>query len=383
MNRFNKVSALLTVAFVMAVIFITPASALMSNPISKFNSINSMTSKTDLTINLSASGLSEQDQENFDMIQPMIDDMRISTISKFEKNPSGILGNEYMHLMMNIGGTPIDTSIWAKTDLTDKTPSIKEIIRVPKTLSEYLPTEAQGKEYAVLDMSKQADAKYDWNKFASASSKLVDAVTNSVTSLPAGLLPIKDRGTSKLKTSEGVINVHNYTLKLDDNTLKLLMKYSVNNLSTNKNVITALKDYLIAVNASDGKEAKELSNGIDKEIPGFIKDFNTSMDNLKNTKIVGKKGIVINYSVNGSGYIVNANGVVDLAAKASDINQFDNTNNDLQVSKDSGIYDLTVKFNSNMYNINKGTKVTLPYLNKKNSFDLFKVMDGMNGVVNQ
>jgi hypothetical protein len=120
MNRLRKVSLFMVAIFVSVLFYMTPANALLNNPISKLNSINSMTSKTDLTVNLSASGLSTQDQETFDMLQPYIDNMRISTVSKMDRNTNHTLNNEYMHLMMNIGGTPLDTSMWAKTDLTGK-----------------------------------------------------------------------------------------------------------------------------------------------------------------------------------------------------------------------------------------------------------------------
>jgi hypothetical protein len=255
---------------------------------------------------------------------------------------------------------------------------VEEIVRVPQMLSGFLPTDLQGKEYAVLDLSKQINGKVDMNKLATASSKLMEAMTNSVTSFSPGLLFIKDRGTGTLKNPEGTVKVHNYTLKLDDNTFKLLMKYSVNNMATNKDVINALKDYVIAASATNDTDAKELSSQIDKELPGFIKDFNTSMESLKNTKIVGDKGIVINYSVNNNGYIVNTNGAINLVVKASTLGLADNTDNSSQASKDNGVYNFTVKFNSNMYNINKNTKVIFPYLDKKNSFDLSKAMDEMD-----
>lgn len=385
MNRLRKISVFVAFAFVIAAFYILPAGAAMSSPISKYNDINSMTNKTDITINLSASGLSAADREEFDNIQPFLDNMRISTVSKYNRNQARTQADEYMHLMVNIGGTPLDTSMWVKSDLTGKTPAMKEIIRVPQMFSDYLPTEAQGKEYAVLNMTQAVNSKVDQSKLASATNKLADAITNSLAGFPTGLLPVKDRGTGTLKTPEGVINVHNYTLKLDDTTLKLLMKYSVNDLAKNKDVITALKDYLIAVNGSNDTEAKDLSNQIDKGLPGFIKDFNNSMDSFKNTKIVGKKGIVINYSLNSDGYIVNSNGVIDIVAKASTLSQAENAVDHANISKDNGTYDLTVKFNSITYNINKGTKIIFPYLDNKNSFDFIKTMEAANDLsqVNQ
>jgi hypothetical protein len=40
-----------------------------------------------------------------------------------------------------------------------------------------------------------------------------------------------------------------------------------------------------------------------------------------------------------------------------------------------------VKFDSDMYNINKGNKVVFPYQDKKNSFDFLKVMDEINNTI--
>jgi hypothetical protein len=378
MNRLKKLSIIVMVVFVVIAIQIAPAGAAMSNAIIKYNNINSMTNSTDLTINIAASGLSSEDKDNFDMVQSIINNLKISAVTKLVKTPDNKKMDEYLHLMTNIGGTPINTSIWTKSDLTGKTPIMKEIIRVPSMFSDFMPTGAKGKEYAVLDMSKQTNSAQSADKLAAASTKLTAAITNSIGSFSPGLLLIKDRGTGTLKNQAGTINVHNYTLTLNDATLKSLMKYSVNNLANDKDVITALKEYLIAINSANDNEAKDLSTQFDKEVPNFIKDFNASMNDMKNTKLVGKKGIVINYSINKDGYIVNANGVVDLLFGASMLNEAASTINQTKTSKAMGTYNLTLRFNSNMYNINSGTKITFPYLDKNNSFDALKVMDDTN-----
>lgn len=94
MNKFRKVLVLITLAFVAVLLYITPVIAKMINPILKYNTITSMTSKTDLTINLSASGLSEKDKETFDALQPLIDNMRISAVSKMGRNSNRTLNYE-------------------------------------------------------------------------------------------------------------------------------------------------------------------------------------------------------------------------------------------------------------------------------------------------
>jgi hypothetical protein len=261
------------------------------------------------------------------MFQPMIDNMRISNFAKAYKNTNNTVNNGYMHMMVNIAGMPYDITNWSKTDLTGKTPLVKQIIRVPSMMSDFLPSDVQGKEYAVIDMRKEVNGNLDMSKLTAQINKLSSSITNTIASFNSGLLPIKYRGKGTFKTLAGkTINVHNYTIKLNDTTFKLLMKHLVNNLAKDKDVIADLKEYMIVANTntSNDNESKEISKQIDGQTSNFIKEFNNSMEGLKNTKIVGKKGIVINYSVNEQGYIVNANGVIDLMVKASMLSQRDN-----------------------------------------------------------
>lgn len=372
MKRFRKISIVVIAIFAATMIQISSASAQMNNLITKYNSISSLTSKTDVTMNLSASGLSTSEQDNFDMIQPFLDNLRISTVNKYYRSSDNTTENEYMHLMANLGGMPFDTSLWLKSDLSGKAPSMKEIIRVPSMLSEFLPNVDYGKEYGVIDMGNSGG---NMSKVGDASEKFTNSIINNLSDIPAGIMSMKDRGTGSLKINGVVTKVHNYTLKLSDTSFKKLLSVSVNNMATNKDIISALKEYLTAADSADDNGAKALSTEIDNGIPNFIKYFNKAMANLNNAKLVGNHGIVINYSLDNNGYIVNANGVVDLVAKAAALNQLMDP---ADTTKSNGVYNLTIRFNSNTYNINQRNKVVFPYLDSKNSFDMIKALGSIN-----
>jgi hypothetical protein len=113
----------------------------------------------------------------------------------------------------------------------------------------------------------------------------------------------------------------------------------------------------------------EMDN-LEKELPELKKQFNEFMDTYKDIKIIGDKGIVIEYGVNSDGYIVYEAGNIDLRIDLEAITKA--VKEDLPPVE--GVLNLGIKFETKVSNINKDIRVYIPKVNKSNSIDFSEMM---------
>ena len=141
-----------------------------------------------------------------------------------------------------------------------------------------------------------------------------------------------------------------------------------------------MKDYLIAVtkvSTLNAEEAKTQQGEIDKAfsdfekgLPQFTNQMNKVLNSFDKVAIVGQKGIVIDYSVDNNGYIVNEKGNMDFVFDAPKfVDVVDSLNGTTTPNKPTGVYKLGIDFNTTTFNINKNVEIKFPELHSTNWFN--------------
>lgn len=352
----------------------------------KEKSVTSSQSDMQFTLRLDATGLSSEDQEEFAQIKTMLDGAKYSMNIKKTGNADNTVAKAQADINVYFGGLSMDMGVWADVDMTGSTPKLKEIVKLPAIMTAMDPSMA-GKEYMVLDLDKllndpefkdQAQSM-DFSKIMKSSQelqpKLAEFLVKYLAQYDPGFKLVTDAGSKDIATPEGIVKAHIYQVKLDDKAAKQLVRYTVNNLANNKDAMDFAAEYLkfvqqLAESSSGDKEsAAELDKAMtdfENQKPAMLEEFNKAMDSIENIKLVGDKGILIEYGIDPNGNIISQSGnmdfVIDVAKLGAVMGE--------DVEAGSGVYNIGIDFNILNYNINKPVDIVLPTVTSENSINL-------------
>ncbi|MBF8984035.1 hypothetical protein IZY60_10845 [Lutibacter sp. B2] len=352
------------------------------NAFQKTQEITSMESDTDITFNFDVSGLSEQEQTQVQVAKQMLKDSKISLHQKMLQNEDKTIAKAEVDADISVGGMAMNTKIWIDSDISGKIPKLVEIIKLPKMAMMSAPPEYQNKEYIVYNiqeiMNMDKGQQIDFNKLMSSSKELQPKLTAFLKDYALDFNPgfkiVDDKGMKDINGE----SVSVYELKLDDRAFKRLMRYSVNNLLENKEATKFIQDYMNTVLAMAEtadvekevakEEMNEQLNELQNNLPQMKEQFNQFMDTFEDVKILGDKGIVVEYAINKDGYIVNENSTIDLNIDLASLEKA--FSKDTISVKKKQVFKLNLNFNTNIYNINKEIEINMPTLNQQNTLYL-------------
>lgn len=350
----------------------------LSDAFSKTQKITSAETKTEMGLRFTAENLSAEEQKEVSKVIPMINSSKMTINTKVNQNEDGKAAKMQADVAMQLGTMPLDMGIWADVNMANGKNEFKEIIKVPAAQAQNMG----GKQYVILDSSKMGKTNGTNVDLTKASEdmqkKFSQMILSSMASFDPGFKIVTDTGYTYMTLPDGRKLVHTFEIRLDDKKFKDLIKYTSNNLISNKEAKGLLKDYLTTVtkiSASSEEEAKANQASIDKAFSDFDKglpQFTTQMNKVLNSfdgvTLVGEKGIVINYSVDSNGYIVNEKGNIDLVFdSAKFIPVVQNLSGTSTPNKLTGVYKLGIDFNTNTFNINKNVEIKFPEINSENS----------------
>ena len=343
--------------------------------------------KTEIGLRLTAENLSAEEKNGMATVTPMINNSKMTMSGKVNQSADGKTGKLQADVSVQSGDTPINMSMWVDSNLQNSKPVVKEIFKVPSVLE----SQMDGKQYLVLDTStinKDSSTGVDLNKLSSVSEdmqkKLSTVVAKNILNIDPGFKLVSDKGSRSMTLPDGEKDVHVFEVKLDDANFKKLVKSTSNSLVNNKEMRDFLKDYIITVMQASTLKPEELKTSqveiekafsdFEKGLPQFSTKMNNVLDSFNGVKLVGDKGIVIDYAIDNNGDIVNEQGNIDLvfdAAKFIPVAQrLIGKSNTAAPNKLTGIYSLGIDFNTSSFNINKNVEITLPEVNEQNSIKL-------------
>lgn len=378
----KKVS-ILTLILALALFFTgcTNGELQIYNAFLKSQDILSMESRTDISFKLSGEGLSEENQVMLDEASKMLNSSKIYMNQKMVQNKEKTIAKAKMDMGIDMAGVKTDMELWVTADMSKDTPEILEVFKLPQVLMASFGEENQNKEYIVYDFNElmemqEAEIDYakimDWSK--EMQPKLTEFLKEYAKSFDSGIKVVESKGSKTINNQ--VVNI--YELKLNDESFKSLMRYSINNLIEDENVMKFMTEYMDIVFSTvevSEDEKQELNKEIDKmkeELPNLKEGFNKFMDEMDEFKILGDEGIVIEYAINKDGYIISEKGFMDISLNLKDISS------KLNEEEMKGIVKLKIEFDTKVSKINEGLKIEMPKLTEENSFSLTDLMNSLS-----
>ncbi|WP_077369103.1 hypothetical protein [Anaerosalibacter sp. Marseille-P3206] len=366
----------------------------------KNQEITSLESDTDVTFILEATDFSEEEQMMLQQAINMLDNSKISMHQISKTNKEKTVTKAYVDMDMTFGDMKMPMEAWVDMDMSKDNPEMLEIIKMPAMIMGMMSPENPNKEYLIYDFEEmmkelpEGQEEVNNSKLMEFSkdmqTKYVDFFNNYFKEFDLGVKMAKYKGT---RSANGK-SLYIYEVNLDDANFKKLIRNAVNNSLENEETIKFIEEYMSdVVNIMEIPEEEQMSKeemkeevkeGLDKfkeELPNIKKQFNEFMDKLEDVKVLGDKGIVIEYGMNSDGYIVHTKGNIDLAIDLEAIGKAFETATKTEETtgvetkvQSKGKLKLGIEFNTNMYNINKDVKIEMPKTTEENSLRMSDLM---------
>jgi len=350
----------------------------------KMQDITSLDTDMEMTFTFETEGFSEEEQMVLQQISAMLNNAKVKTHQRQVLNEEQTVVKAEMNTIMDFGGMTMDMGLWVDMDLTEDEQKMVEIIKMPQMLMSFISPEDPAKEYIVYDlgeMMKAEDVELNFAEIMEFSKELQPKLAEFMKEIQKDFKPGFKVVTQK---DDKVVNgkkLEIYEVKLDDATLKELVKYAINYSLEDEKTLEFFKEYMDAVMSmgmipEEEREAaeKEIAEGFkefENQIPEMKEKFNEFMEKYKDVEILGDKGIVVEYGIDDKGYIVHEAGNMDLKIDLGKIAEVLEEDTEMQ-----GIIKLGIDFKSEYYNINnKIIRVNIPKVNENNSLNMMDIME--------
>ncbi len=355
------------------------------NAFAKMQDITSAESDTEMAFTLETEGFDEGIQPILKEVEQALNNGKLKVHQKQITNKDKTMAQAEANMNLKFNDVDESMDIWIDMDASKDAPKLVEIFRFPKIIMNTAFPEEASKEYIVYDVASQLNAnneKANMEELMDFSQKFQSQVSEFMKSYAKDYKLDKNIITSKGDKLIKGQKLDIYELKLDDKALKELVKYTVNYTLDREDGMKLIKDYMDAVmklsqiSEEDKVETeKEIKEGLEKfenQLPELKEKFNEFMEKYKNVKILGDKGIVMEFGIDRDGYIAYEKGSINLEINLADIaKHMDEESQELK-----GIVKFGINYESNLSNINnKALKVEIPKVNEENSIDLFKMME--------
>lgn len=362
------------------------------NKVAKSYNIKSSENESKVNISVDVTGLSEEDNIGLKDILPLLKNISIETKTKSVTNNSSIAKTQ-IDMKVNVAGMEMPVSMWSDMDVTGDKPKNTTIIELPSILSNIMP-ELVGKKYLVTDNLNDGSIDMtgiDSKKIASMINSYAPILKEFIQKYLQQYNPpgdfIKDLGEKDITTVDGKkAKVKCYEVKITNDNIKEIVNYTVENLFNNEDAMKLFKDYMLStiemMDETDINAAKESIEIMFEELKTtgmseVMKNISDVMDVVAELKLLGDKGITIEYCTDENGYIISTKGtmqlVIDLAKFSPTFGVIANDTDPQQ----NPIIKINIDFTSNTFNINGNVDIKFPEVNKENSIDLMELIMGM------
>jgi hypothetical protein len=368
------------------------------NAFGKTQSINSMEAKTDISVKVSGSNMSEMEEQMMASVLPTINGTKMFIVTKTSQNSEKTISKVQSDISVQLGQMPgsIDMGFWADMDMSKDKPVMKEVFKIPGLLSTQLPKELQGKDYMVMDLAKMTSTpdmpQVNYDKLMSFSKEFQPEFLDFIVKYAKQFNPttdyIKYAGRQRFLVDGKMQSTVSYEVKLTDKSFKDLMHYTLTNLSENEDAMNFVQKFMTSTmsiydidDAEAGSSQNEMNKAIknmETEWPAQLANMNKALESIDDLKILGDNGIKIRYTVNEDGYIIKEEGNVEFVIDLPSIIKLaGNSETASSPSNPTGIYTIGVDFNTDTTNINGDVDIVMPKVNSINSFnysDILKMM---------
>jgi hypothetical protein len=379
-RNMKKVSVLaLILALSMAFTGCTNGEIKLYNAFKKSQDIMSMESDTNITFKVEGKNFPVEQQQAIEEISKMLNNSEFKMYQRTVQNEEKTAAKSYATADFNLGDMKMDMQVWVEADMSTDAPKLVEIIKLPSAMMSTMAPEGENKEFIVYDFTEMMNTEKEvvnLDKLTSFSKEIQPKLMNLLKDYYTKFDPGFEVGAFKGTRTINGRSLYMYEVKLDDESFKKLVRYAGDSYLEDENTINFIKEYFNGVmGAIDGtdEEKKELNQNLDKfqqDLPQIKKQFNEFMDKFDDVKILGDKGLVIEYGINSDGYIVHEAGKIDLSIDLGAVEKAFKNNaaaEDDTAKQESPVLNIEVNFNTKIYNINKDIIVNMPKVDSKNA----------------
>ncbi len=313
---------------------------------------------------------------------PLLDNMRFEIDQKVNQNSqrTKLVAETDTKAVSN--DITEQTTLWVSYDMEQQPPVMRQVMKLPDTLTASLPEDLAGKEYFVMDQTDlPAGEQLNPQELTEMMQSMNDFQSDLIELLKEHALYTDPNFVVINQLEDKVVNGEKlsvYQLRLDNKSLKTILRYVLSELSENEQAKDVIKELIVASSViSEGTEASQdldmaldaLANG-DKSLK---EELNRIMTALEDVTMLGSRGIEINFMINKDGYIVNQNGVFDFYMDSQQVEDaFEELAGETEYDGEE-IYKFTfglaIEFNTDINNINQEVKIDFPVITEENSFD--------------
>ncbi|SHH27026.1 N-acetylmuramoyl-L-alanine amidase family protein [Clostridium grantii] len=397
MKNFKK-SVSLVVTILMSIALFAGCSSdgiAFYNAMKKSNKITTAETKSTISINVSATNLSPQEEQYMPLVLPMINGSKIYVTSKVKSNEAQTIAKMEGNISIQTADTNVpsmDAGMWVDVNMEGDKPLIKEVIKIPQEYNMF----TNGKEYIVMDLQELSeettDVEVDYSSVVDMSKEFQEKMLDFMDKYAYKFNPdvkIAKNGNEYIEQNGKNQYVTNYELKLNDKQLKDLIRYSSNNLLQDEEVLGFVLDYMKMILEVSGLPEEEMQASLKEmetelanyktELPTMMENINKQLDKLNDVRMLGDKGINLKYSVNSEGYIIKESGTVQFVIDLPSITAMNKelVNEEMMASMPTGIYTIDLNFNSEINNINLPLEFNFPSLNNDNSIGYLELIQSM------
>lgn len=312
---------------------------------------------------------------------PMLDDVSFELHQKVNQNTKGTKAIMQTDIKADASDISEQTTHWATVDLEQQSPVNRQIFKLPATLTASLPEDLAGKEYFVLDEKDfPAVDQSDPQEYIDMAQSMSNFQTNLIELLKEHALNKDPSFVIVNQLEDKVINGERlsvYKVKLDNDSLKTILKYTLSELSENEQAKEIIKELIVTMSSvAEGTEAgmdldlalETLRNG-DKSLKEELDSIMAALDGVT---MLGSRGIEINYLINDDGFIVNQNGVFDFYMDSQEVEDaFEELSEEPYDGKEmyKFTFGMAMEFNTDISKINQEVNIEFPTITEENSFD--------------
>jgi len=377
--------AIAMLVFLLPISIVNAQTQTLTDAILKTSNATSMESNGKLSLTFKAEGLSNQDQQDFEMVSDILNNLQMNFNSKVSGNSDGTISRQYVKMSANVAGSPYSGEVWSDINLAGKTPIVKEIVKSPQ-LFEMLSPEYKNK-YMLLDLAQIEKmpemqgqlGSMDFGKMMSENKELQGMVINLI-----------EKYSSQLGSNYDFISHDGnvYNVKISDAQFKDIIRNVVNLTAKNKEIQNIINDLIVSQMKNSGASTQEInttSSDMNQmfttlESAGFLEQFNETMDKLKDVAILGEQGIDITYTIDKNGYVIKTKGIIDVVIDIAKLNKaFGEDVMSASGDIPTGIYTVGIGFEVNNSNINGNVNIDLPKLTSANSFTISELLNELQG----
>jgi|GEM_PF-2771657 len=393
----KKVCKLITVLFVMSILLSVLSGCAaqdkmeLLNAFEKTAGIHSYENHSSFEVqNVSLSSTMEE-AAAIEPLVSMLNGVKMDMHQKVSQNHEQTIMKAQMDMAFTIEGTTEHTTMWLDYDLTKKPPVIKSIAKLPASALGTIPGTENGEMYMVMNNTLPEEAgdfpldeyKESLESVRSFQTEILNmikqyAIDKDPNFVVVTQLPDRTVNGEKLKV---------YQLKLTNASLKALMKYMAAEMPQDESTKELIKEFIMTtIFMTEGTEAgMDLSDTFEKFRDGtstFSQDLNKTLEALDDVTMLGDQGIVIDYLINGQGYIVGQTGIIDLymsTQQVDDALEKLSPNGDFPESNKHEFLEatatLSLKVSSETSRINENITIEYPVLTPENTLDFNDMED--------